>query len=244
MRSGWMKRYHRACRQPRRSTPDPGSAMTRSERAELIDLLNKSYREFLEAVETVTDRQWSFKQGPDRWSIAEVAEHIVLSEAALFDNATKNVNGTADEKWDATLGKSDILRRALPNRSTKVTAPEGIQPKRGMTCAQLMARFKEQRARMLAYAWIRTALLREGNDAYPNGRDDRHERRAQRPARRDRRQGTPAGGRDCSRRRRARGYAARRGRRRSTAGRAATRRAGDRAPGGRDRDGWAALVPG
>jgi len=134
--------------------------MTRSERAELIDLLNRSNREFLEAVETVTDRQWSFKPGPDRWSIAEVAEHIVLSEAALFDNATKNVTGSADEKWDATLGKTDILRRALPNRSTKVTAPEEIQPKHGLTRAQLMARFKEQRARTLAYAQETEAPLK------------------------------------------------------------------------------------
>ena len=146
-------------------TLDP--TMTRSERAELIDLLNKSNREFLEAVETVTDRQWSFKPGPDRWSIAEVAEHIVLSEAALFDNATKNVNGSADEKWDATLGKTDMLRRALPNRSTKVTAPEEIQPKHGMTRAQLMARFKEQRARTLAYAQETEAPLKAHTVANP-----------------------------------------------------------------------------
>src|SRR4029434_4781589 len=82
-------------------SPNPDPTMTRSERAELIELLNRSNQEFLEAVETVTDQQWSFKPGPDRWSIAEVAEHIVLSEAALFDNATKNVNGPVDEKWVA-----------------------------------------------------------------------------------------------------------------------------------------------
>ena len=146
-------------------TLDP--TMTRSERAELIDLLNKSNREFLEAVETVTDRQWSFKPGPDRWSIAEVAEHIVLSEAALFDNATRNVNGSVDEKWDATLGKTDMLRRALPNRSTKVTAPEEIQPKHGLTRAQLMARFKEQRARTLAYAQETEAPLKAHTVANP-----------------------------------------------------------------------------
>ena len=146
-------------------TLDP--TMTRSERAELIDLLNKSNREFLEAVETVTDRQWSFKPGPDRWSIAEVAEHLVLSEAALFDNATKNVNGSADEKWDVTLGKTDLLRRALPNRSTRVTAPEEIQPKHGLTRAQLMARFKEQRARTLAYAQETEAPLKAHTVANP-----------------------------------------------------------------------------
>ena len=146
-------------------TPDP--TMTRSERAELIELLNKSNREFLEAVETVSDQQWSFKPGPDRWSIAEVAEHIVLSEAALFDNATKNVDGPVDEKWAATLGKTDILRRALPNRSTRVTAPEEIQPKHTMTRAQLIARFKEQRVRTLAFAQETEAPLKAHTVANP-----------------------------------------------------------------------------
>ena len=146
-------------------TLDP--TMTRSERAELIDLLNKSNREFLEAVETINDQQWSFKPGPDRWSIAEVAEHIVLSEAALFDNATRNVNGSPDEKWDGTLGKTEMLRRALPNRSTRVTAPEEIQPKHTMTRAQVIARFKEQRARTLAYAQETEAPLKAHTVANP-----------------------------------------------------------------------------
>src|SRR5262245_8663089 len=152
---------------PAAQGPAADPTMTRSERAELIELLNKSNREFLEAVETLTDRQWSFKEAPDRWSIGEVAEHIVLSEAALFDNATRNVNGAPDEQWEATLGKTDRLRRALPNRSTRVTAPEEIQPKSLMTRAQLMARFKELRARTLAYVQETEAPLKANTAANP-----------------------------------------------------------------------------
>ncbi len=148
-------------------SPTPDATITRSERAELIELLNKSNREFLEAVETINDQQWSFKPGPDRWSIAEVAEHIVLSEAALFDNATRNVNGPVDEKWAATVAKTDILRRALPNRSTRVTAPEEIQPKHTMTRAQVIARFKEQRAHTLAFAQETEAPLKAHTVANP-----------------------------------------------------------------------------
>jgi len=148
-------------------SPAPDPKMTRTERAELIDLLNRSNREFLEAVEGLTDRQWSFKPGPDRWSIAEVAEDIVLSEAALFGNATKNVDGPVDGTWESTLAKTEMLRRALPNRSTRVTAPEEIQPKQGMTHAQVMTRFKEQRARTLAYAQETEAPLKSHTAANP-----------------------------------------------------------------------------
>ena len=146
-------------------TQDP--TMTRAERAELIDLLNKSRGEFLEAVEGLSDRQWSFKAGPDRWSIAEVAEHMVLGEAQLFATATRSLAAPADEKWSATVGKTAMLRRALPDRSTKVVAPQEIAPKGGMTRDQVMARFQEQRARTLAYAEQTEAPLKAHTSANP-----------------------------------------------------------------------------
>jgi len=138
----------------------PDATMTRAERAELIDLLNKSEREFLDAVESVSDAQWTFKAAPDRWSIGEVAEHLVLAEAGLFTTATKSVAAPADDKWTATLGKTDRLKRALPNRTTKVDAPQEIRPRGDLTRAQVMARFKQQRARTLAFAQETEAPLK------------------------------------------------------------------------------------
>ena len=146
-------------------TADP--KMTKAERAELIELLNKSEKEFVQAVEGLTEQQWSFKPGPDRWSVAECAEHIVLAEALLFETATKSLTAASDEKWDDTLRKTDVLRRALPNRSTKVDAPAAIKPRQAMTRPQLMARFKEQRARALAYVQETEAPLKAHTAANP-----------------------------------------------------------------------------
>ena len=141
--------------------------MTRAERAELIELLNKSEKEFLQAVEGLTEQQWAFKPAPERWSVAEVAEHIVLAEALLFETATKSLTGPSDANWEATLAKTDRLRMALPNRSTKVDAPVAIRPQHGLTRPQLMARFKEQRARALAYAQETEAPLKAHTAANP-----------------------------------------------------------------------------
>ncbi len=146
-------------------TADP--KMTKAERAELIELLNKSEKEFLQAVEGLTEQQWSFKPGPDRWSVAECAEHIVLAEALLFETATTSLTAASDEKWEETLRKTDVLRRALPNRSTKVDAPAAIKPRQAMTRQQLMARFKEQRARALAYVQETEAPLKAHTAANP-----------------------------------------------------------------------------
>jgi len=146
-------------------TADP--KMTKAERAELIELLNKSEKEFLQAVEGLNEQQWSFKPGPDRWSVAECAEHIVLAEALLFETATTSLTAAADDKWEETLRKTDVLRRALPNRSTKVDAPAAIKPRQAMTRQQLMARFKEQRARALAYVQETEAPLKAHTAANP-----------------------------------------------------------------------------
>src|SRR6478735_2257342 len=91
---------------------------------------------------------------------AERAEHIVLAEALLFETATTSLTAASDEKWEDTLRKTDVLRRALPNRSTKVDAPAAIKPRQAMTRQQLMARFKEQRARALAYVQETEAPLK------------------------------------------------------------------------------------
>jgi len=144
----------------RAPAPAPDATMTRAERAELIDLLNKSEKEFLDAVDSVSDAQWTFKAGPDRWSIGEVAEHLVLAEAGLFTTATKSVAAPADDNWTATVGKTEMLKRALPNRTTKVDAPQEIRPRGDLTRAQVMARFKEQRARTLAFAQETEAPLK------------------------------------------------------------------------------------
>ena len=50
------------------------------------------------------------------------------------------------------MSKTDTLRNALPNRSRRVDAPASIQPQMALSRAELLSRFKEQRARALAYA--------------------------------------------------------------------------------------------
>ena len=79
----------------------------------------------------------------------------------LFDGAAKMLDGPVDPKWEETLRKTDVLRNAIPNRTRKVDAPGAIQPKQAMTRAQIMARFKEQRARTLAFARQTDAPLKD-----------------------------------------------------------------------------------
>jgi hypothetical protein len=131
--------------------PAQDARMTATERAELVERLQKTETELLEMVTGVTDAQWAFKPAPERWSIGEVVEHIVLAEALMFDTAVQSLDRPENPAWDATLVKTETLRRALPNRSRRVDAPAAIRPKQALSRADLMARFAEQRKRALAY---------------------------------------------------------------------------------------------
>jgi len=43
--------------------------MSDSERVRVVRLLQQTRDDFLAAVEPVTDAEWGFRPGPDRWSI-------------------------------------------------------------------------------------------------------------------------------------------------------------------------------
>src|SRR5271154_3303011 len=60
--------------------------MTPEERTKVLKYLEESRKEFLASIDGVTAEQWKWKPAPERWSVGETAEHIVLAEAAPFGN--------------------------------------------------------------------------------------------------------------------------------------------------------------
>src|SRR5215475_9402966 len=74
--------------------------MTPEERAKVIQWLEESRKEFLAAIDGVTEQQWKWKPAPERWSVGETAEHVVLAEAALFANVRKAVASPVNPTWE------------------------------------------------------------------------------------------------------------------------------------------------
>ena len=145
----------------------PDARMTTAERAEAIELLQQSEQELQRMIDGLTEQQWTFKPGPDRWSVAEVVEHIVLAEALLFETAVKSLDGPANPKWEEIVGKTAMLKKALPDRSRKVDAPAAIKPQQQMTRAALLGRFKDQRAKVMAYVRATDRPLKAHTAANP-----------------------------------------------------------------------------
>src|SRR5215469_7837526 len=116
---------------------------TAKERAHLIKLLQDSEKEYLSYVENVSEAQWNWKPRPDRWSVGETAEHILLAEGRLFSVMERAVAAPPNPDGEkSTAGKTELLERALLDRRHKAVSPESIRPK-GLSQAEVIRRFKE-----------------------------------------------------------------------------------------------------
>jgi hypothetical protein len=94
-----------------------------------------------------------FKPAPEKWSVLEVAEHILKAEGALFGATQGALASKANPDWEAkTKGKTEFLEKILPDRSGKAQAPESIVPGGKMSREELIAQFKAARGKTLKFA--------------------------------------------------------------------------------------------
>jgi len=104
------------------------------------------------AVKGLSEAQMKFKAGPDRWSVAEVLEHIALVEDGLFQNVTNKVMKSPAGAADRDVAKTDASVLAiLPDRSTKKQAPAPFVPTGRWTPAEAQDHFLKSRTATMAF---------------------------------------------------------------------------------------------
>ncbi len=144
------------------------AALTPAERAHAIQLLEDSQKEFLALVDGLSEAQWTYKPGPDRWSVGETAEHIVLAEASLFGSVQRAVDSPPNPDWEAkTRGKTEFIEKVMVDRTHKAQAPEAIQPLAKISHEEVIQRYKDQRARAIKFAEETQVPLKEHTVDHP-----------------------------------------------------------------------------
>jgi uncharacterized damage-inducible protein DinB len=142
--------------------------ITTAERAHAIQLLQDSQKEFLSMVEGLSEAQWNYKPGPDRWSVGETAEHIVLAEGGLFGGVQRAVAAPPNPDWEAkTRGKTEFIEKVMVDRSHKAQAPEQIVPHGKLTQQEVIERYKIVRAKTLKFAEETEVPLKEHTAEHP-----------------------------------------------------------------------------
>jgi len=127
--------------------------LTQAERDRAINHLQTTRRAFLDATKGLSEAQWNFKQAPDRWSVAECAEHIALAEDFLFKIVTDQVMkapAPAERKEDIKTVDQWVLT-AIPDRTNKAKAPEPLVPKARWSPKDTVQHFLDSRATTLKF---------------------------------------------------------------------------------------------
>lgn len=100
------------------AAPAP-TTLTPEERAAALKSLQATHDAFLQSIAGLSEKQWRFKPTPDRWSVAEVSEHIAVAESTLLGLVqTKFMTSPADpSKRSEVAGKDEIILTRVPDRT-------------------------------------------------------------------------------------------------------------------------------
>jgi DinB family protein len=103
--------------------------LTPQDRESAFKYLESTRQGIVDATQGLSADQWNFKPAPDRWSIAEVMEHIAAAEDYLEGNVTANVMKAPPRKGDDDVKAIDeMVLKGVPDRSHKAQAPEPLKP--------------------------------------------------------------------------------------------------------------------
>lgn len=139
------------------TVPAASTSLTPEEREFALKQYETTRDNFLKSISGLSQKQWTFKPAPDRWSVAEVAEHITVSESTIMGLIQKQLmTSPADAaKRTEVKGKDQMILQRMPDRSHKAQAPEILRPTgRFATEADLVKAFEDSRKANIDY--IRT----------------------------------------------------------------------------------------
>lgn len=143
--------------------------LAQGERDRAMSYLHATRKQFLDIVQSVSDKQFKFKPGPDRWSIAEVAEHLTLAEETLFGAAQRTLGAPrVTVATDDYKKKDDLIMKMVPDRTRKAQAPEQIRPTgKFATREALVTEFKSRRDRTIEFVKTTKAEVRNHTAPHP-----------------------------------------------------------------------------
>jgi hypothetical protein len=149
---------------PETASPAGQTTLTPQERDFALKQFETTRDNFLRSIAGLSQKQWTSKPAPDRWSVAEVAEHITISESTLLGLVQQRLmtSPAAPEKREQVKGKDELIEQRVPDRSHKAQAPDILKPTgRWATETDLVKAFETERAATIEYVRTTNDDLRD-----------------------------------------------------------------------------------
>ncbi len=134
---------------------------TEKDREFALKYLNETKDDYIKQLTGLSDTQLNFRAAEGRWTIAEIGEHIIVVEQALFGMMTAPNAARTLKCEDVPRFADTALILAITNRGQKFTAPEQVRPNgRWKTKEDLIANFEKTRAATIDHVKSTKADLR------------------------------------------------------------------------------------
>jgi hypothetical protein len=143
-----------------------GQGLTQAELERARLHLEQTKNGMLGAIRNISDAQWAFKPDTERWSVAEIVEHVIT--------VLEIVQGPVREKLEASPAAApladykkvdDIVIHQFPNRLAKIPSPR--QPEGGLGLADAGERLVANYARLIEYLETAPDLREHSTEAMP-----------------------------------------------------------------------------
>jgi hypothetical protein len=142
-------------------------AAAQKEREAAVAHLEATRAKFLKSIDGLTEAQWRFKPAPDRWSIAEVAEHIAISEGTILGLVQTQILKGPAPKAEERSDDQKVLD-GLVDRTAKFQAPEILKPvNKWPTREALTKDFNTARAATITFVRTTVEDLRAHGGPHP-----------------------------------------------------------------------------
>jgi hypothetical protein len=147
-------------------------SLSANDRDRAVKYLESTKQKLTETTKGLSQAEWNYKPGPDRWSVAEVLEHVAATQDALYDRVTNKVMKAGPrEKAEDVKALDQWVLTSIPDRTKKVKTREEMNPTNRYGSPQAsLKHFIESRDRIIAYV-KKTPGLREHVDTGPFGKE-------------------------------------------------------------------------
>jgi hypothetical protein len=117
---------------------------------EILEYLDNTRLDLRNAVDAVPATRREERSGPDRWSVAEVLEHLAIIDGRIGKLVAARIAAARSAGLGPESDASSILdsidRSKVADRSRGVTAPDMLIPQSGADATAVWSRLEESRA--------------------------------------------------------------------------------------------------
>jgi uncharacterized damage-inducible protein DinB len=149
------------------TAPAAAQMTAQPDREKAAAYLEETRAKFLKSIDGLTEAQWTFKPSPTTWSIAEVAEHIAISEGTILGLIQTKMLTMPAPKPEEKIDDDKVIA-SLIDRTEKFQAPEMLKPvNKWATKDALIKDFNADRDQTIQFVKTTTEDLRAHAAPHP-----------------------------------------------------------------------------